>query len=53
MLERYEDANDRAACRALASLTSQLQALSGKKVPDTAAVRSSLAKIRVFMGCAA
>ena len=53
VLERYEAANDRGACKALGTLTSQLRALSGKKVPNTAAVRDSLARIREFMGCGA
>ena len=52
-LERHEDGNDKAACRALTALTNQLRALTGKKVPDTAAVRTSLEHIRTFMGCGA
>ncbi len=51
VLDRYEDGNDRRACKALATLTSQLRALTGKKVPDTAAVRASLERIRTFIGC--
>jgi len=53
VLDRYEDAGDAAACRALTTLTGQLRALTGKKVPDTDAVRASLGRIREFMGCGA
>ena len=51
MLDRYAGDNDAAACRALRTLTNQLRALTGRKVPDTGAVRASLGRIRVFMGC--
>jgi hypothetical protein len=37
VLDRYEDSGDKAACRALTTLTHQLRALTGKKVPNTAA----------------
>jgi len=53
VLERYEDGNDAAACRALTTLTNQLRALTGKKVTSTEAVRTSLERIRTFMGCGA
>jgi len=53
VLERHESGRDAAACRALEALSSQLRALTGKKVPDRAAVRASLENIRAFMGCGA
>jgi len=53
VLERHEDGDDAAACRALTALGNQLRALGGKKVPDTAAVRASLERIGAFMGCGA
>ena len=53
VLDSYEDADDAGACHALATLAAQLRALTGKKVPDSAAVRASLGRIREFMGCGA
>ncbi len=53
VLGRYANGHDAAACRALVTLTNQLRALTGKRVPDTEAVRTSLGRIRAFMGCGA
>jgi Thrombospondin type 3 repeat len=51
VLDRYADGHEAAACRALATLTNQLRALTGKRVPHTEAVRTSLGRIGTFMRC--
>ena len=53
VLDRYAAGNDAAACRALSTLSNQLRALTGKKVPDTAALRTAMEHIREHMGCGA
>jgi hypothetical protein len=51
VLARLDAADDRKACKALDTLTNQLRALTGKKVPNSAAVRTSLEHIRTYLGC--
>ncbi len=53
VLDRYAAGHDAAACRALSTLSNQLRALTGKKVPDTAALRTAMEHIREHMGCGA
>jgi len=53
VLDRYAAGHDAAACRALSTLSNQLRALTGKKVPDTDALRTAMEHIREHMGCGA
>ena len=53
VLDRYAGSHDEAACRSLARLIDQLRVLTGRRLPDTEALRDSLARIRTFIGCGA
>lgn len=53
VLARLAAGNDRKACTALDALTNQLRALTGKKVPNSAAVRTALEHIRTYLDCGA